>query len=445
MTGVKNIMSAMKRAVSPDPQRASTSTMSPCTTPVVSRTPLTDFMCSRLQGEKLQLFGLMFAEAIKNDRHAEIICFEDVFKFLGYTRYDSAVKQLKRSFPGKQTVSANGDNLRHKAEVAPGPSKDRYLISVRQFETLMLNAQTTEGSVAREMMLDVKDAVQDYIKMEMEEASRAALERERVAQQQLEEETCRRLELETVQIHLQAAIESQKRRDEKKEARKKQQKEPLQTAYLMSNNANGDGPYKAGKTGKDAEKRRKEMQTGNHEQLTVVSAVKCMKAKLIEDAMHHIFTDYRINDDLEWFDAPKESMISVSNFLVTALDGLNAVDHDDFSVAAHLNEISASFQDRILNLPKHPTTVQVAEETEDEFAEFLDCLEPESNPNKCLQWNVLKERFRAWHDGHCAGQPLPHNIPSITKKYFSDRLGGFHDTNRGGVKCVGFFGWRLKD
>lgn len=118
------------------------------------------------------------------------------------------------------------------------------------------------------------------------------------------------------------------------------------------------------------------MQTGNHEQLTVVSAIKCMKAKLIEDAMHHIFNDYRINDNLEWFDAPKESMLAVSKFLVTILDGLNAVDHDEFSIAAHLNEISASFRDRILHLPEHPAhvdveTSSVIDEPEDRY--IYDC------------------------------------------------------------------------
>ena len=40
--------------------------------------------------------------------------------------------------------------------------------------------------------------------------------------------------IRAIQSQLQASIDSQKKRDEKKEARKKQQKEPLHTAYLMS-------------------------------------------------------------------------------------------------------------------------------------------------------------------------------------------------------------------
>ena len=63
---------------------------------------------------------------------------------------------------------------------------------MRQFEKLLVEAQTSEGALARDMMLEVKDAVQNYITWKMVEASRAALERELVAQQQLELKSCLR-------------------------------------------------------------------------------------------------------------------------------------------------------------------------------------------------------------------------------------------------------------
>ena len=174
-------MTAIKQAVSPKSQRppASSSLQS---SGVASKTPLTDFICSRLRGNNLQLFALMFAEAIKNDRHAKFILFENVYNFLGYERYDVAVRQLKKLFSG---ITACVENLHFRVEVSPGargPLKDTYLISVRQFETLMLAAKTEEGALAREMMLDVKDAVQDFMKMEMEASAK-------LAQQQLDQQT----------------------------------------------------------------------------------------------------------------------------------------------------------------------------------------------------------------------------------------------------------------
>ena len=180
-------MTAIKRAVSPRAQRTIPS-CSTVPTVMASRTPLTDYICSRLQGENLKLFALMFAEAIKTDRHANVILFENVYHFLGYTRYDSELKNL---FPAIQAVPMPVKNLRSTAEVssgARGPSKDSYLISVRQFESLMLAAKTDDGGRAREMMLDVKDAVQDYMKMEMENAAKAVAENERIAQSQLREQ-----------------------------------------------------------------------------------------------------------------------------------------------------------------------------------------------------------------------------------------------------------------
>ena len=93
-----------------------------------------------------------------------------------------AVRQLKKQFSDiKPTI----DNLHFEVEVTKsisGPSKAVYLISVRQFEKLLVEAKTSEGALARDMMLEVKDAVQDYIKWEMETSAK-------LAQQQLEEQT----------------------------------------------------------------------------------------------------------------------------------------------------------------------------------------------------------------------------------------------------------------
>jgi hypothetical protein len=338
-------MHAIKRAVSPKTQRStpSSSTHSPVT---LSRTPLTEFICNRLRGENLRLFALMFADAIKNDRHAKVIHFENVYKFLGYDRFDNAVRQLRKLFKDSELVT---DNLLTSEEVvrgSRGPAKQSFLISVRQFETMMLAAKTDEGARAREMMLDVKDAVQDYMKMEMEASARRAQEELEKQTSKLAIEESRRLEL--VVTRLQATIDTQKRREEKKEARKRQQKEPLETAYLMTNMPDDNqGPYKSGCTGGDAKKRAKAMQTGNHEEMKVVASAKCVDSKLIEDVMHRIFHDYRTNDKLEWFDANLKSMRSVMKLVVRVIDGLNCVNHDEICVEEALNAITAVMDEKI--------------------------------------------------------------------------------------------------
>ena len=103
----------------------------------------------------------MFAEAVKNDRHAKVISFEQVYKFLGYDQYSHAVRQLEKVVPN---IQLSDKNLSPKGEVSSstrGPSKDQYIISVREFDQMLCEAKTPEGALARTMMLDVKDAVQE--------------------------------------------------------------------------------------------------------------------------------------------------------------------------------------------------------------------------------------------------------------------------------------------
>ena len=446
MTGVKNIMTAMKTAVSPNPRRADAPTASLIALPLVSRTPLTDFICSRLEGETLQLFGLLFAEAIKNDRHAQIILFENVYKFLGYDRYDVAVKQLKRLFPSIESGNANHHFKVEITKCAPGRSKDPYLISARQFEKLLVEAKTGEGALARDMMLELKDAVQDYIKMEMEEASR-------LAQQQLEESHAQRLELQAIQAKLQATIESQKKRDEKKEARKRQQKEPMETVYIMTNMPDDNqGPYKCGKTGGDVKKRAKDMQTGNHEDMRVVANVKCVDSKLVEDVMHRIFHDYRTNDKLEWFDAPLDSMKSVMRFVVETIDGLNRVDHDEVSISEHLEQMTASMREHVLHLPAHSDSwsrkedaaSQMGGQDSDPYAGFwTECMIPHGDPWKTISKTTMKDAFRRWIKRRCLDMPSSH----LLTLYLDHRM-AFKDTSRivnnKKVNVYGYVEWSLK-
>jgi hypothetical protein len=317
------IMNAIKRAVSPKTQRIAPSRgmQSPVS---VSRTPLTEFICTRLHGENLKLFALMFAEAIKNDRHAKVILFENVYKFLGYDLYHHAVRQLKKLFPEMQSTRL--DKLTTSGEVAkntPGPSKDSYLISVRQFETMMLAAKTDEGARAREMMLDVKDAVQDYMKLEMEAS--AARAEEQTSKLAIEE--AKRLELETTHADLHATLNAERERRSAMKALRDAEDEPRQTAYLMESGVHRSY-VKIGKTGDEGgEKRKKELQTGNPEKIRVLFEMKCVDSRLVEKNLHHVFRWYKRRG--EWYEIDKERAVYAMQLMANLLDGLRQVEHDD--------------------------------------------------------------------------------------------------------------------
>ena len=79
------------------------------------------------------------------------------------------------------------------------------------------------------------------------------------------------------------------------------------------------------------------------------------------------------------------------------------------------------------------------------YDNFLDrIIERETDPTKGLNWSVLKEVFRHWHDKNYPDKKLGPYIPGSIKQYFINRLGEFHDTTRNGIKCVGWYGWQIK-
>ena len=471
MTGKKSIMSAIKRAVSPMRQASTGAELQlpspPIATGLPATTPFTRFVLDNLnlQNGEYKMFAMTFAPQIKTDCEAKVLDFDDCYYLLGHANKASALRTLLRTIP-RDELLFNKD-----VENSMGRPRDVYRLNINQIEEVLLAANTDEGRKWRKLVLKIKNLVVQYMQMEMEMSA----EREKRAQQQLEESDAKRAELEAVQVRLQATIESQRKREEKKEARKKQQKEPTETAYIMTNMPDDShGPYKCGKTGGDAKKRAKEMQTGNHEEMRVVASVKCVDSKLVEDVMHRIFRDYRTNDKLEWFDTNLQSMSSVMEFIVKVIDGLNCVDHDEVSVKQALERITAVMEDEIFQLPLHSETVTAArleQETEDPvdkdgteavehvpnasersegdpYYEYCVGALEKCDLDSCLQWTELLAHFRVWHDVRFPNKRLGrgHKSQSVknVKTYFVGKLGDITKTQRQGENVLGFFGWRLQ-
>ena len=138
-----------------------------------SPTPFTDFILARIPDEETQkLFALSFGEHLKRDPDALEIDFDDVYRWLGIDRKDSALRLLKREFSSNEYIVHCGvDNS------APGAGRPRdvYKISFNQFEELMISAQTSEGKKARKLVLLLKKILQEYIVAEQQQLRANAL------------------------------------------------------------------------------------------------------------------------------------------------------------------------------------------------------------------------------------------------------------------------------
>ncbi len=121
---------------------------------------------------------MSFGEYLRHDPDALDIDFDDVFKWLGIDRKDSALRLLKREFSSAEYVShTDVGNL----GTTGGRPKEVYKISFNQFEELMIAAQTDEGKKARKLVLLLKKILQDYMIAEQEQRS-AALEALRMSE-----------------------------------------------------------------------------------------------------------------------------------------------------------------------------------------------------------------------------------------------------------------------
>ena len=152
-------------------------------------TPFTDFVLSRLPDEESQkLFAASFGEHLRHDSDALAIHLDHVYKWLGYDRKDNTVRLLKKEIP-------DGEYALLTSEEGRGPAnRASCMISLNQFEELMIAAQTAQGKKARKFALLLKMILQEYLIAEqkahtqqMVEAARAnEAARGNALQQQLE-------------------------------------------------------------------------------------------------------------------------------------------------------------------------------------------------------------------------------------------------------------------
>ena len=174
----KKIMTAIKRAVSPMRQASTGAELqlpSPNTTCSSATTPFTRYVLDNLnlQNGDYKMFAMSFAPQIQTDCEAKVLDFDDYFHLLGHKTKGDAVRTLKRALNDDEIVFSNS------AENSVGRPRDVYWLNINQIEEILLAANTEEGKRWRKLVLKIKNLVVQFMKMEMEEASRMATEEKR--------------------------------------------------------------------------------------------------------------------------------------------------------------------------------------------------------------------------------------------------------------------------
>ena len=102
------------------------------------------------------------------DKHALVFDLSDSLPWLGIDRIDNAIRLLTRHFKRDEYKVEKVFLPKEENSDKGGRPGNRHLISLDMFEDLLMLADTTQGKKARKMYKQLRDAVQDYMKMEME-------------------------------------------------------------------------------------------------------------------------------------------------------------------------------------------------------------------------------------------------------------------------------------
>jgi hypothetical protein len=173
-------MNAIKRAVAPL-QRSRTSVTDAGPSSATEHSLLTEFVLNRLQGPSKELFAISFAAQMSVDKNALVYNLADALPWLGIELLGNAVRLMTKHYKEGEYRVEEVFLPKDKNPKGGRPGK-RYLISLDMFEDLLMLADTKQDKEARKMYKQLRDAVQDYMKMEMEATAKRA-------QQELEART----------------------------------------------------------------------------------------------------------------------------------------------------------------------------------------------------------------------------------------------------------------
>ena len=124
--------------------------------------PFTRFVLSNLDDQDHKMVAMAFAPQIQTDCDARNLDFDDFFHLLGHKTKGDAIRTLNRVFKDGEIVFSNP------AKNSVGRPKNVYMLSVNEFEELLLAANTDDGKKWRKLVLKIKNLVVQYMKKELE-------------------------------------------------------------------------------------------------------------------------------------------------------------------------------------------------------------------------------------------------------------------------------------
>ena len=127
-----------------------------------TRDDFVTYLLSRFSEPQKRMFAESYGVYVREDlRNNHCIDLDQAFKWLGFTRKDSAVKLMQKHLTEGQDFA-----FQHLADCANwsqnGRIADKYMLTPRGFKKLLMRARTAQGDAATDYFLEIEDALLAY-------------------------------------------------------------------------------------------------------------------------------------------------------------------------------------------------------------------------------------------------------------------------------------------
>ena len=260
-----------------------------------------------------ELFKLSYQLYVSsyNNQNDFIISLDDIYKWIGFTRKDSAKSVLLRHF--ENNIDYIIKNFQRSPDVlassqsSRGPLPEKILLTVDCFKTFCLISATSKSKQIYNYYIKMEKIIFNYIQNQLIEHSNKTI--------QLEDQTKQyQLQLkqkdETI-LALQKQLPSYNSYEEIK---------PIHYVYVCSTDIHNI--YKIGFSKSDPTKRVKSLQTSCVEDIVVEHVTMTSNGPLLESIIHYILDRYRCNSKREHFSTSLsyiKKIISIANLFMDTL------------------------------------------------------------------------------------------------------------------------------
>ena len=255
----------------------------------------------------MQIFDFNFKiyKYFKNNKNDFIVDFDEVYKFIGFSRVDHAKRLLIKEFEEKIDYIIISPP---KGENVLGRNKEKIMLNIKCFKKYCLAASTKQSKILYDYYISMEEVIMEYMEEQFNKQNNIIRENKKAIEEKnkIIENNNELLQIKDEEINNIKQL-------------KYEEADKLGSIYILTT----DKPniVKCGRT-KSMLKRRYDLQVAQVDDIEVLYEYKTSDDALLESLVHKILNRYKLNR--EHFTCNVEYMKNIINIAGNTLDILNS-------------------------------------------------------------------------------------------------------------------------